>query len=1089
MKKGFRRTAAVLLSMTLVITGMGTGAYAEEPAHGTGLCEHHKEHDSECGYVEPVEEQPCTHVHTDACYAEVEVASPPVASPGSGTERKLICTHAVEGEHDDQCGYVPAVEGHPCMYNCKECGTISYMDANGEAHHDQVGAENIITVTAGDYEWTNSAGTEVWYYLKDSQTFTERIEILSGDVNLVLGRGAVLTAQRGICVVEGASLTVYGQDRAGGTLKAYCASPYHAAIGGGMNGVTGTAGTITINSGTVYADASKGNSGAVETMYGSAGIGVGTGGEGSDITIHGGNVTAIGFGGGPGIGGGAGGSRITITGGTVTATGGSMKGYTGYGVETNGGAGIGGGESSNGGVITITGGTVRATGGLGASGIGTGSNSYGVDIQISGAETTVTAKGSDGAAGIGGGRAGATGSVTIRDGAKVTASGGRTAIDADIDFGSVYDDGSDFLVTGNEQNAEGGVVASFRVDGQDRALSAPTTDYRYLKAEPGTLKAVTISPQSVSANVGQQLSFAVLTSDGITPAADATEILNTVWTISSGIDGYLPAENTSIAGGLLSIAGDEKLEKLTVSAACELPSGVRMVRNTADVTISQTRYTVSFDANGGQTDAVPVQTTMGKLTGTLPTASRTGYTFTGWYLNRPAEGSEPNPAVQVSDNTVYTQDTTLYAGWRINQYTVTYYSMGGNPASFTRTVSHGGHAPTPATPVKDLGVFQGWYTDLSYTTRWDFDRDTVTGDTQLYARWADEVLDVTVSAEADPVNGGRVLYAGKYRSGSIVTLEAVPDSGYQFRYWMKDGEVVSNTARYLFTAKEDTQLKAVFTWVGLPGSGTGSSGGSSGSVGGGSGVSGNTGSSGVAGGSGSGFGPMSGSGSGSVPAGGSGSGTGPMSGSGSGSAPAGGSGSGSGPMGGSGSGTVPAGDSESGSGPMGGSGSASDSMYSATETEAQNSPAAAALIPTVVPGSGSAVSTIVAVADAAETNVANAQSVAGAWVQSEQGWSLQVDGKSASNSWVCVAEKDGAHWYHFGDTGLMDTGWLELDGKKYYLYAVHDGTAGRMLTGWQLLDGKWYYFSSASDATLGTLLTNTVTPDGYRVNEQGEWIQ
>ena len=46
-----------------------------------------------------------------------------------------------------------------------------------------------------------------------------------------------------------------------------------------------------------------------------------------------------------------------------------------------------------------------------------------------------------------------------------------------------------------------------------------------------------------------------------------------------------------------------------------------------------------------------------------------------------------------------------------------------------------------------------------------------------------------------------------------------------------------------------------------------------------------------------------------------------------------------------------------------------------------------------------------------------------------------------------------------------------------------------MLTGWQLLDGKWYYFSSVNDATLGSLLTDTVTPDGYRVNAQGEWIQ
>ena len=1012
MKKGIRKALSVLLSMALTITGMGVTAYAEEPLRGSGLCEHHQAHDSSCGYVAPVEGHVCEHVHTDECYVEVEPATPSEATPGNGAKQKVLdCPHE-RGQHDETCGYVEAVEGKPCMYQCAECGTISYVDEDGIPHYDRVGQEHIKTVSASDYKWTNSADADMWYYLKDSQTFNNRIEILEGDVKLVLGRGATLTANSGICVVSGASLTIYGQDKTGGTLKAYSKSSLYAAIGGGASGsVTGTSGDITINSGSVFAGPADGlNS---ETMYGSAGIGTGSGGLGSVITINGGSVTAKGIGDGPGIGAGSNGSHIVINGGTVNATGGSaVTGYIVGGVEVTGGAGIGGGASSPIGTIEIKGGTVTATGGTGASGIGTGSR-------------------------------GGAGSIAISGGAKVTARGDRAAIDADLSFDGVYS--GDYVVIGNEQKAEGGVVAEFRVKNDKRKIGIPTTAYRYLKAEPRTLKAVTVSPESAFVNIGQKVLFSVMTADGVYPKADATEILRTSWGLSSGFAGHQPVGDTTLIGGLLSIGGDETLEKLTVSAECVLPEGVTMTRNTADVTVHQTKYTVSFDANGGWTDAAPMLTTMGKLTEALPVPVRTGYTFIGWYTDRPAEGTEPDTSAQINGNTVYTQDTTLYAGWRVNQYTITYYSMGGNPASFTRTAPYGGHVPKPAVPAKDLAVFEGWYTDPGYVRQWNFDRDIVTGDMELYAKWSAAVLDVTVSVGAVPAYGGSVRYAGQYRSGSLVTLEAEPAAGYQFLRWTKDGETVSTSARYQFTADEDTELTAEFELIRLPESGAGSGEEESGS-----------GSSGNGGGSGS-----------------SGSHSGGHSGGSSGGGHSGGS----------------SGGGYSGGGSGGSSGGGSRGTGGSTAGAAQSGPAAPAPVPTVVPGSGSAISTVVTVADAAAANVANAQSVAGAWVQNEQGWTLQVGGTAAANSWVCVAEKDGAHWYHFSSTGLMDTGWLTLDGKRYYLQADHNGTAGRMLTGWQLLDGKWYYFSSASDATLGTLLTDTVTPDGYRVNALGEWIQ
>ncbi|EID70935.1 cell wall-binding repeat protein, partial [Streptococcus pseudopneumoniae SK674] len=44
-------------------------------------------------------------------------------------------------------------------------------------------------------------------------------------------------------------------------------------------------------------------------------------------------------------------------------------------------------------------------------------------------------------------------------------------------------------------------------------------------------------------------------------------------------------------------------------------------------------------------------------------------------------------------------------------------------------------------------------------------------------------------------------------------------------------------------------------------------------------------------------------------------------------------------------------------------------------------------------------------------------------------------------------------------------------------------SSGAMKTGWMKVSGKWYYAYSS-----GALAINTTTPDGYRVNYNGEWV-
>ena len=207
-------------------------------------------------------------------------------------------------------------------------------------------------------------------------------------------------------------------------------------------------GENTLKSGYRHAGLEKNNGGSLTiadedkngklTAWGGqqgAGIGGGSGKDGSNIFITGGGVNAIGGLAAAGIGGGLGGngSNITISGGKVGATNGLN------------GAGIGGGQHGSGSNITISGGEVNASGGKSGAGIGGGLGGNGSDIIISGGE--VSASGGKNGAGIGGGVDGKGEGITVSGNAQLKVRGGSVHGDygtgAGIGGGSYGTDGAE----------------------------------------------------------------------------------------------------------------------------------------------------------------------------------------------------------------------------------------------------------------------------------------------------------------------------------------------------------------------------------------------------------------------------------------------------------------------------------------------------------------------------------------------------------------------------------------------------------------------------------------------------------------------
>ena len=307
--------------------------------------------------------------------------------------------------------------------------SVTYQEAswNGGVTYTTKTADSCTPVADSTTAVTWNAG---WYVVNSTVTISEPITV-TGAVNLILGDGCTLNAEKGIVVTSTNSLTIYAQSGGTGTLNATGTTDSSNNASAGIGGSTTIfdSGSITIHGGVINA------TGGASRWYSGAGIGgstpsSGNGGNSGTIKIYGGTITAesrgfsvgagIGGGGSGGTGNGGAGTNISIYGGNITA-----MSYS----DNNGGAGIGGGSGqTNGGTgnITIGGGTIHSTGGSLGAGIGGGSGgtqSGNGTVTISGGK--VTAVGGNYAAGIGGGGGtksqyltwiGGIGSVTITGG-------------------------------------------------------------------------------------------------------------------------------------------------------------------------------------------------------------------------------------------------------------------------------------------------------------------------------------------------------------------------------------------------------------------------------------------------------------------------------------------------------------------------------------------------------------------------------------------------------------------------------------------------------------------------------------------------
>ena len=188
-------------------------------------------------------------------------------------------------------------------------------------------------------------------------------------------------------------------------------------------------------------------------------------------------------------------------------------------------------------------------------------------------------------------------------------------------------------------------------------------------------------------------------------------------------------------------------------------------------------YTIITLLEGGNAGSSQVYFYTVEQTVTLPTPTRTGYTFLGWT----GEGiTTPQPNVTIPKGS--TGDKTYIENWELTEYNITMDLNGGSGQEKVIYTMTDEDFELP-TPTRNGYEFVGWTGEGITTPQTSVEIPKgSTGNKAYTANW--QVIEYTITLDT---NGGPVVSPIKYTVEDTFTLPYILRPGYEFAGWTLDG--------------------------------------------------------------------------------------------------------------------------------------------------------------------------------------------------------------------------------------------------------------------------------------------------------------
>ncbi|MCQ2104818.1 MAG: InlB B-repeat-containing protein, partial [Fibrobacter sp.] len=201
------------------------------------------------------------------------------------------------------------------------------------------------------------------------------------------------------------------------------------------------------------------------------------------------------------------------------------------------------------------------------------------------------------------------------------------------------------------------------------------------------------------------------------------------------------------------------------------------------------QYEIAFETNGGTSVEKIVQDYNSAVVKPAEDPSKTGYTFAGWYADSDLK------TVYVF-NKMPAENITVYAKWKVKQYTITFVSDGSAVSPITQ--DFGSAIEAPKAPTKVGHTFKDWEPTLPETMPAE--------NISLTATWTVNVYTITYE-----LNGGDGIASSEHPYGSAVTPPTTPTKrGYVFDGWYAEKALVN---KYTFSTMPAKPFKLYAKWA------------------------------------------------------------------------------------------------------------------------------------------------------------------------------------------------------------------------------------------------------------------------------------